>query len=312
MRLLSTSLMILAGCAAAADAAERTTRPDFFIGTVTSRVGTSIRVDLGFVHGLRQDQQLAVFRSSDTSWDPVGIVAVAEVGSHQSGVRVSRGLNPQPGDLVLVSAAATPEVSRSALQHYYVTSRILTLKGRNQYDTRPVGTEVRELAYRQNMARRWYRSRDDGPKIAWGATRDVYRSVRVEALARQCQMLDNLLMDAPGAVESLSERWRTILPFIRGVPPREPTGEPAPEDADGDFATTADAVNLLPRVRSEFATEPEALQEMVAVICAAALAQPPASLRSFIRSRLLQSQFAYAVTEQETLQAIEDFIVRQL
>lgn len=287
------------------------TQADYFVGQVNRVTGSLIEVDLGFAHGFEPGQRLAVFRSDGLAWNPVGVVSMERVQSNRSHVVPVLGQTPRKGDLVLVSQNLLGYFNAKQRATWYVTQRILSRKNRNGYDTSAIATDTRALYRQRRNSRNWFRERErTEPKLNYGTTKSEYESQRVRNLTKQCAFIAELQSEAPGALKSLSSRWTMVLPQITG--PTEPAkpANAADQDVDPDntFATSAQVRNVLPDVRVRFDTEPEAVQEVFALLLGAIQAQPPANTVSYMRLQLQRTQFPQLARQPSTLEELDNFL----
>ncbi len=284
---------------------------EYVVGQIV-RVSGDADIDLGFVHGFKLGDRLALFRSSDIAWEPVGVVKVTRAASSSSIVTSVGGLRPQRGDLVVVAQSLLPARPASKRDEHFVTQRILDRRMKNHYDTLATSTDTRQLAKQRYYAKRWFRQgADSGIKLTLGVRREAYDSKRVVRLAKQCRYLAELRVENPTVMTSVSDRWTMVLPAIAPVTESQKpkttdaVGENATEDEE--FATTA-VPNILPRVEAGFKDEPKAIQEATAIVLAALLAKSPRSYPAFLQSQYLQTQFPRLASDEEFIRQLETFI----
>lgn len=307
MRLLVLCFVLSAATVCGAVEVPDRMHAEYTIGHITRAAGRLIQTDLGYVHGFRRGQELAVFRSDGIAWNPIGRAALQDMGSNESGLRVTNGARPQKGDLVLVAQSLIGYQTPWARNEFYVRRRILFRRNQNGYDTRTTAVDTRQLFQQKNKNLRWYRDRDSSElKLKYGSNHAAYKSRRVENLAKQCALIKKLQMSAPGALKSLSPRWTNVLPQITGYV--EP---PVPADAaEGDTVLddTSLSRDLLPDVKARFAIEPEPVQEVFALLLSAILADPPANTQAYLRLRFKQTQFPQLSEQPDMLQELDDFL----
>lgn len=292
----------------------KTTQGDFLIGQVTSSLGAQIEIDLGYVHGFRINQRLAVFRSEPLAWSPIGVVETIAVDSSRSKVRIASGARPRQGDVVLVAQSTLGYMSNKHREKFYSARRILRGRFDNRYDTRDLAVDARQLSGQKLTSRRWYRKGEaTGIRITFGTSKDAYESEKVRSLASQCDLLREFQIETPGAMKSLSARWKQVLPEITGYvePPAKPEeGEASNKVEDDEFADVEVARNMLPLVDREYQDEPKALREILAVILGAVSVSTPANTRAYIGAQLRRSQFPQVADQPESLRNFEEFISR--
>ena len=286
---------------------------EYVVGQIV-RVSGDADIDLGFVHGFKLGDRLALFRSSDIAWEPVGVVKVTRADSSTSIVTSIHGLRPQRGDLVVVAQSLLPSRPASKRAEHFVTQRILDRRMKNHYDTLATSTDTRQLAKQRYYAKRWFRrGADSGIKLTMGVRREAYDSKRVVRLAKQCRYLAKLRNEYPTVMTSVSDRWTMVLPTVAPVkePVQPKTTDAADENADAgdEFAATA-VPDILPLVEVGFKDEPKAIQETTAVVLAALLAKSPRSYPAFLQSQYLQTQFPRLATDEEFIRELEAFIPR--
>lgn len=283
-------------------------KAEFVIGQV-QRVSGSAEIDLGFVHALKKGDRLALFRSSDIAWNPIGVVKIANPGSSRSTVASVLGPSPKRGDLVVIAQSLLPARPSKKRAEHYVTQRILSRYLQNGYDTTATSTDTRQLASQKDHANRWFRhGSKTGIKLTLGVRREAYDSKRVTRLAKQCRYLGKLRVEDPSLMSSLSARWKMILSTVAPISDKvEPKQTDATSDDGEEFASTV-VPNILPRVQQHFKDEPPAVQETTALVLAALLSKSPRSYPAFLQAQYLQTQFPQLGTDEEFVQQLEAFI----
>ncbi len=291
---------------------ERTPQADFVVGHIDQARFGEIEIDLGFTHGFKNGDQLAVFRLAETGWFPVGVVRILKARSNNSAVVVVRGPGIKRGDVVMVAREQLPYRGAAKRREYYVTQRILNRRNTNGYDTFAIATDTRQLAAQELDGRRWYQfGPDKDQQLTFGVRREAYDSQWLAKLVRQCTLLKEVQTDYPNAMKSLSARWATVLPHIAPLPKvkKKPAKDEAPALADEDFAGNV-LKNLLPGVNDEFTGEPEQVREIMAIVLASAVIESPNSTRAFIRVRLLRTQFPNLADDADFLRSLEQYLTK--
>ena len=280
---------------------------EYVIGQVT-RVSGKPEIDLGFVHGLKRGDRLALFRESEFAWNPVGILKVTKAGSSTSTAESVRGDRPRRGDLVIIGQALLPSRPSSKRFDHFVQQRVLSRGYQNGYDTSATETDTRQLSRLSRDAQRWFRrGSKTGIRLTFGVRREAYNSRRVVRLAKQCRYVARLGVEFPAVTDSLTEEWQDVLPMLAPLNLVPESAKTDKAEADED-APAASVKNVLPKVREEFDQQPRAVQEAIATVLAALVAKSPQSYSAFLQSQFLQTQFPQLATDREFLQQLQAFI----
>jgi hypothetical protein len=270
----------------------------YFAGTVRVIIQGAAVVDVGDVHKLKAGDVLAVFRTTDSYFRPLGTIRIAE--SHPNWMHATRASSSlvRKGDVVMfVRTVAEIGQPRHYLDQYIATQNLKSV-GRNKYSTfnqRSVALALRDIEKRQPI---WVRQDRRISGLVTGNSLDGSAESRLQYLEHQINQIRGLEGQGVRAPAAAGPRWQSVMSVLRGPSIEEYNDETTLTQVDDSVITADDdEIELLPiaEIRSVvhrlLFDRPEEERDTLSVIVTAMLRLDVGDENLWVRRQLMESQF---------------------
>lgn len=295
MRLWLLSILCLVALASAVQA-----DPWSHKGYVTGKVLTGGNhyafIDMGYAHRIRPFQQVAVFRSRNRVFHPIGVFRVERVDPTQAVVPQSRDNPARDGDLVVtLERDLIPLDEGGFLEDHYVRTQIINRGTRNGYST-GYGDSVANAfrAQSHEISKRRSKAWEDGfkritvelPKIET----DMQRALIVQLEYFRAEAKTSARSFAP-----LNREWKQVMIFCE---PKLTVNAMAPKLNDQRIFDAAS--KFMPELDDE-------CSQLIAFLIARGIPNP-ANQEASIRAAFRNSQFGTLSTDERLPKSIATYI----
>ena len=238
-------------------------------------------IAMGYVHHARPFQQVAIFRSRNRVYFPIGVARLDRVDATKSLFRINKESPARNGDLVVaLERDLVPLADGGYVEDYFVRTHILSRGERNGYET-GLSSQTASAFRTQSLELRNRRS--DAWEQSFNRVKDVKLVIEKDpkkALILQLELFTEELQKQPKSLAGLSREWKQALLLLnRKVQQRDLL--PGVNDDRIRLASE----KFLPEQDDEAA---QIIRVMIAHSELTANANPEA----YIRSTLNHSQFA--------------------
>jgi hypothetical protein len=211
MRACAVCAVLFQGPAAVAQLADDNTSLVWIAGTVTGIHTGQAEFDLGDVHALTFGQSVAVFRSVDDHYEPVGVLEIEATGPTSSVARRTRTVPVQAGDRVLTCRTLRQLGPSDEFRDDFLKRQLLTRGDRNRYSNFLAGEEAATLHRYSRRQPKWFR---DSQPVA-GMIRSVSISENelqdLQPLLSQILLIQEYELDGVPVDQALSLQWNLVL-----------------------------------------------------------------------------------------------------
>lgn len=206
--------------------AEPWSRKGYVQGQVISAGSHYGYIDMGYAHRVRPFQQVAIFRSRNKVYHPIGVFRLERVDATQSVIRQSDEASIRANDLVMtLERDLVPLEEGGFLEDHYVRTHIVNRRAMNGYDT-GLGTSVATAFKVQSHEIRARRSAawEEGFKRVGDEKRALETDPR-RALILQLEYFREEAKRHPKSFAAMSRQWKQVVMLLE---PKVTVGEMAP------------------------------------------------------------------------------------
>ncbi len=293
--------MLIAGCVLVLTLASAQAKPWSNRGFVLSEVGSAGPeygfVEMGYAHRTRTFQQVAIFRSRNRAYHPIGVARLERVDAAKSLFRINKESRARIGDLVVaLERDLVPLAEGGNVEDYYVRTHILSRGSRNGYET-GLASQTASAFRTQSLELRNRRS--DAWEQSFKRVKDEKLVIETDpqrALLLQLELFTEELQKQPKALAGLSREWKHVLLFLdRKVQQRDLL----PSLNDGRIQLASE--KFLPEQDDEAA-------QVIRVIIAHSVLTSNASPEAYIRATLNHTQFAVMQNDERFAKNLATYI----
>lgn len=275
----------------------------YLIGSVEQVVLGAANIDLGDVHTIRKGEKLAVFRSMNSYYRPIGLLTIAETHPTWSRVETSRTIEVERLDLVLaVRELAELRTGPEQLEQY-LKMQIVRTKNRNQYSTRRRTEEAAALRRYAREQPKWERSNAAVVGNLYGTSFGEGISPREQRLLDGINLLRKLHQSGAASVPAAGSQWNQVMQVLHGPTVLEEGGalKEAAAASDDPDAGRFSIVDIRTVVTDRLFDRSEEEQNTVAVLVATMLKTEVGNESLWLQTHLKQTQFPYLASDDEIL-----------
>ncbi len=214
IRLLAVFFLTL-GLAATTAWAEPWSRKGYVQGQVISAGSHYGYIDMGYAHRVRPFQQVAIFRSRNKVYHPIGVFRLDRVDATQSVIRQTAEATVRPNDLVMtMERDLVPLEEGGFLEDHYVRTHIVNRRTLNGYDT-GLGDSVSNAFRVQSHEIRSRRSAawEEGFKRVGDEKRALETDPR-RALILQLEYFREEAKRHPKSFAAMSRQWKQVVMLL--------------------------------------------------------------------------------------------------
>ena len=286
----------------------------YSIGSVERVANNSAVIDLGDVHTLKPEEQVAVFRPTSSYYVPVGLARIAMTHPSHCQSHPAPGNPPRAGDIVIFVREFSQMQTADRHSDQFLKQQIVKNAGANSYATGRRRDTVSSLLNYQNDQPKWERSKSsvigylNGETFAEGGQKSVKTLLNHVNIFREEYRIGRNSVPAAGA------DWAKVMNVLYGptataqheaaqrVPDED---EPAGENTGPSLRDVQRAIGerLFDRTTEE--------QHLLSFLVATVLEQPPRRFDLWMTQRVEQSQFPELANEDVVLDVVRD-IVREI
>lgn len=253
-------------------------------------------IDMGYAHRARPFQQVAVFRSRNKVFHPVGVFRLERVDATKSAIRQSKETPVRQDDLVIaLERDLVPLEEGGFLEDHYVRTHIVNRHSLNGYDT-GLGSDVANAFRVQSHEIRNRRSAawEDGFKRTTVEKRELETDPR-RALILQLEYFRQEAKQSPRSFAPTSRLWKQVVMLLE---PRVTLSQMVPSINDQRIRVSA----------GQFAPElDDEVAELIALLIAKGITVP-GNQEAAIRAAFRNSQFVPLSNDDRLPPAIAAFI----
>lgn len=307
--LLPFTFLTLCHLAAAAGQTDINSRTEivYIIGQVIETMNRSVRVDLGEAHTIEPRDELAVFRSVDGYFKPIGRILITTTQATYS--TAGTALTLQRGDLVMT----VRELHQLRTGHRHRTRtlkrEIIRSYGRQSQSSFANVEIAKALADYAFSYPNW---KKDSTAIAarmLAQSLQGSRTSQLDQLERQLALMRRYYRQNSLAVASAGDNWASVMQVLAG--PTATAGHALLQENQQQDGLQISASELRERVSATvFHLQPEE-QNVVAMIVAILAKENRANIRSFLAAAFPQTQFPALDKDTQLVLDIEN-ILREL
>lgn len=289
----------------------------YSIGRVERIIGGAALIDLGYVHNLSNvapRNEVAVFRSVNSWFVPIGVLKVAETFETGSLTRPNPRVRPRAGDVVMFVRELSQLKAPRRHEDDFLRERIVRNSNVTGYSTVRLDDIARALtAYNTNYPR-WERSRADVLGFMNGQSFADGGEEQLERLLNFLQQIRESYRRGHRSVEAAGPEWARVIRPILG--PTVLAQHAAAQDTGEPDPLLAPAAEISPRdIRREvdqriFDRHAEQ-RNTVSFIVAELLERSPRSEDIWYRHAILQSQFPELTEEDYVLEQVREILKAQ-
>ena len=295
----------------------------WFVGSVTGLIGESATVDLGEAHDLRSGEKLALFRSNDDHYDPLGTLTIDDSRPTWCLMAKSSRFQPQSGDVVIYVRSLKQLGTGEQFQDAFLKHQIISRGNRNRSSSLNLEEESAILQRFVNRQPRWVMEHNPVAGAIRSASVDRDALAEVQPLLNQILKYQEFLSQGVPVEKAVGAEWALVLStlVIRevGVPQPDAGGEPTgtAEEPGTDPAPTLPKAVDIPvesiRRHVDNIMFSRSLEErrVATLICTALEQFGPIHEKLWISEQLRSTQFASLATDEQLLLEFETVLQRE-
>ncbi len=264
----------------------------YVIGRVSSADKTSCIIDVGAVHTIASQDQLAVFRPVRGHFQPIGRIRVTRVEPTTS--HCINHVRSMPNDIVMVVREISELYPGARHRERVVRQQVVRSYRMTSFSTINNVRTAMALSDYELQFPEWERSRGD---IAGTFFSDSMQESADESLRRlrsQINMMRRLYQQDAQMVAAAGDIWSNIMPLVAGETAEAGHALQLKDLHDGDVSEDRvqfSAVELRRRVLDRiYQLQPEQ-QNVVALIVASLMSGSSRDATLFLRTAINQTQF---------------------
>ncbi len=274
----------------------------------------SALIDLGDVHTLKVDENVAVIRPVENYFVPIGVLRVEQTSPTTCRARHSNTVKPLPGDIVMFTREFSQLKTGPHFRDEYLKQQIVKTSATLGYSTfRRRDTAAALMKYQMNHPK-WERA--DGKVIGYieGASFSDGRRKFIEGLLAQIGMLREHHRVGGNTLPAAGEHWVNVMTVLLGptVIAQHAAAQPVSNEEDlpeEDFGPTIRDIRRVVRERL-YARIDEEL-ELITYLVATLLENPVGNEHLWFIQQFGQSQFPELTRDDAIFEQIR-VIVRDL
>lgn len=268
--------------------------------------------DLGDAHSLKIDDKVALFRSSDDHFRPIGLLTVAETHPTFSRARVSTKVKPRAGDVVMFvrefSQLKTPDRHRDE----FIQLKILKESGAITTSTRRrLPTAMSLLRYQQRHPK-WERRSNSVLGFLNGESFADGGEERIENLLNQINLFREHYRSGKTSLPSAGKTWEAVMKTLAGETANAQhfASLPTVVEDDEDLAQGPSVRDIDRQVNSKLFDRTAEERSLIAFIVSTALQESQRESKQdlWVRQQFEQSQFPTLAEEDVVLDVVRDII----
>ncbi|MEO1979721.1 MAG: hypothetical protein ABGZ24_04330 [Fuerstiella sp.] len=284
------------------------------LGHVEGVTRGSALIDLGDVHTLKVDEQVAVIRRVENHFVPIGVLRVEQTGPTTCRARRSNVVKPLPGDIIMFTREFWQLKTGPHFRDEYLKQQIIKTSAALGYSTFRRGETAAALMKYQLNHPKWERA--DGRVIGYleGASFSDGRRRFIAKLLAQIGMIREDHRIGGRTLPAAGEEWVQGMRVLLGptVTAQHEAAQPVSGDEDlleEDFGPTVRDIQRVVRERL-FARLDEELN-LITYLVATLLENPVGNERLWFIQQFGQSQFPDLARDDAVFEQIR-IIVRDL
>lgn len=265
-----------------------------FIGNVEKVIRGAAVVDLGEIHQLIPGSSVAVFRSRESHFEPLGQLIVAKSFPAFFQAEPDLDMAPEVGDIVMfVRTVGELGTADSLRDRFLARQKILNMHNNGYNTTRHYATSVALGEYRRRQPQ-WLRKSTGVTGIIQSESSGELPS-RTRRLLEQVDQFRRLQARGIPVATVAGHRWTIVMNILQG--PQESSGESPSADKPGSEVPKGAEIPELPvasiqrLVSDELFDRPEQEQAIAAALVSYLYSVSVRDESTWLRLELQQSQF---------------------
>ena len=279
------------------------------------REGSAL-IDLGDVHTLKVEEQIAVIRPTNGHYMPVGVLRIAETYPTFCRAHRTPAFVPEIGDVVIFVRQFYDMQPGGQHSIEFTRQQVIKKSGENAYSTSRRSDVARALYDYEKSQPKWERSRSrivgylNGASFAEGGEKEI------KPLLNQLNMIREHYRVGRNSLPAAGPDWMLVMPVLFGqtaMAQHESAQKVVVED-DDQFAAAEKGPTIRDvqrAVRNELFDRSEEELHLFSFLVATALEQSPPKFDIWLQQQVEQSQFPELADEDVVLDVVKA-IVRKM
>ncbi len=277
------------------------------LGQVNQIVQGAAVIDLGDVHTLKVNDPVALIRSRDGHYTPVGVIRVAESYPTSSYMHKTTGVTPELGDIALFVREFREMKTSAEFRDDFLRNQMVKNSGRNEYSTR--GRQETAMAIRNYSRehRKWRQSRRRVIGHLRGASFGEQELGSVDRLLTHLSMMRELYRDGRNSTAAAGPRWKEVTSVLYGptaTSQHEAAQTVVLEDDLGAQPTRVGIREIQREVRSRMFGRLPGEHNLAAFLLASLIEQSPARVETWFQEKIQNSQFPELAKDGATIRQL--------
>lgn len=269
----------------------------YSIGRVDDVIGGGALIDMGDAHNLSNAPPLnkvALFRSSQERYIPVGVMTISETYATHCRTAASPRTSPQPGDIVMAVRELSQLKTPDRHQDDFIKLQIIKNGNASGYSTMRRSAVARTLRdYAQNH-KKWVRSRATILGFLNGESWSEGREVRLKPLLDYIGLIREDYRAGRNSLSAAGRKWDETVKVLYGQTTNIQHKAAQPVEDDPNFATVDRRPpdrDIRRMVREHFFDHNSEQQNLLAYLVATLLEYTPRNQEVWFQHQILKSQF---------------------
>jgi len=282
----------------------------YLIGRVTSATDKSCLIDIGAVHTIGSQNQLAVFRPIDGYYKPIGRITVVHTEATTS--HCTHRIRTQRDDIVMT----VREISqlRPGARHREHIVRRKVVEARHQTSSTTVHhvRTAHALSDYEKQFPKWERSRGAVVGQLLSATLKDSGNKQLERLTSQVNLMRRLYQQDARIVDAAGELWTGVMPVLAGRTAAAGHALRVKDQQEGDIppnAVQVAAAELRDRVFERFYHLEREQQNILALVVASQIAKSTRNNQTLLKTTIDQTQFEGLGEDEQLLEGMERLVL---
>lgn len=286
----------------------------YSIGSVEHVANNSAVIDLGDIHTLKPEEQVAVFRPTSSYYVPIGLARIATTYPSHCQSHAMSGNALKPGDIVIFVREFSQMQTADRHRDQFLKQQLVKNAGVNSYATgRRRDTATALLNYQYNQPK-WERSKSSVIGYLNGETYAEGGETSVKTLLNHLNMIREEYRIGRNSVPAAGPDWVRVMNVLYGptaTAQHEAAQRVSDEDEPADENTGPSLRDVQRKVSERLFDRTTEEQHLLSFLVATVLEQPPRKFDLWMTQKVEQSQFPELSDEDVVLDVVRD-IVRDL
>ncbi|MCA9058535.1 MAG: hypothetical protein KDA96_23845 [Planctomycetaceae bacterium] len=280
----------------------------YFIGMVTQADGATVQVDLGVAHHLRPQDRVAVFRSQDGIFAPLGLLEVSGCDSVSMHARKPVDFRPAFGDTVVYVRSLGDFGNADRHRDYVLETSLLAPAERRGYSTFGRRETAAALETIRRELPRWQRATTRIAGTVRGATAASRGEAASAGLLRQIDQYRRL-EEFGVPILVAGPRWEAVMSVLRqpadldlfavSAAKEGITSEDASEFAEADQSSLPIGRTIRTLIQERMFDRSPEVQNLAAALSTMMILNAQRNEAAFLSREVRVSQFEWMVGDEQ-------------